>query len=393
MGISVLSMRNMPLQGKTLLVREDLNVPIAQGKVTSDARLLAAIPTLLEALDAGAAVIVMSHLGRPVEGKGIGQQPEMSLQPVAVRLSELMQREIRFVSDWQNGLSIVPGEVVLLENTRLLAGEKANDDSLSKALASLCDIFVMDAFATAHRAHASTYGVAKFAPVACAGGLLLGELEALKKCLSTPKRPLVAVVGGAKVSTKIAVLESLADMADQIIVGGGIANTFLAAQGFSVGESLCEPEMIETAKRILDKTDVPLPVDVMVSEKFDSNSPAILRAVEEVTRSEMILDVGPRSARHIAKLISSAGTILWNGPLGVFEYDQFGEGTRLLAEAIAGSDAFSVAGGGDTLAAIEKYSVVDDISYISTGGGAFLEFVEGKKLPAVQILEQRALVS
>jgi len=391
MEIPVLSMANLSLQGKTVLVREDLNVPITNGVVTGDARLSAAIPTLASALDAGAAVIVMSHLGRPVEGKALSEQPEMSLAPVALRLGELMQRDVQLVDNWQSGLTVAPGTLVMLENVRLLTGEKANDDVLALAFANLCDIFVMDAFATAHRAHASTCGVAKFAPVACAGKLLLAELNALQKCLSAPEHPMVAVVGGAKVSTKIEVLESLADMADQIIVGGGIANTFLAAEGFEVGASLYESDMVETAKRILDKTAVPVPVDVMVSEKFDEGSVAILKNVDALSKTDMILDVGPRTARNIARLIKDAGTILWNGPLGVFEFDQFGEGTRVLAEAIAASDGFSIAGGGDTLAAIEKYSVSNDISYISTGGGAFLEFVEGKQLPAVAILKQRAL--
>jgi len=390
MEIPVLSMNNLPLRGKTLLVREDLNVPLSNGRVTSDARLRAAVPTLATALEAGAAVIVMSHLGRPVEGKALSDQPEMSLAPVAIRLGEIMEREITLVNDWQDGLSVQPGTLVMLENVRLLVGEKANDDALAKAFAELCDIFVMDAFATAHRAHASTCGVAKFAPVACAGSLLLTELNALQKCLSAPEQPMVAVVGGAKVSTKIEVLESLADMAQQIIVGGGIANTFLAAKGFEIGISLCEPDMIATAKRIMGKTSVPLPVDVMVAEKFHEESVAILKNVADVSKTDMILDIGPRTARNIAALIKQAGTILWNGPLGVFEFDQFGEGTRVLAEAIAASDGFSIAGGGDTLAAIEKYSVGKNISYISTGGGAFLEFVEGKQLPAVAILKQRA---
>ncbi len=391
MEVPVLSMNNLSLQGKTLLVREDFNVPVSAGVVTSDARLVAAIPTLDAALDAGAAVIVMSHLGRPVEGQSIAEQPEMSLKPVALRLGELMQREIRLVENWQDGLQVPTGGLVMLENVRVLPGEKSNDDALARDLANLCDIFVMDAFATAHRAHASTCGVARFAPVACAGSLLLAELAALQKGLSAPRQPMLAVVGGAKVSTKIEVLESLADMAKHIIVGGGIANTFLAAEGFEVGASLHEPDMIETAKRILAKTNVPLPVDVMVSEKFSADSVAILKNVNEVSVRDMILDLGPQTARKIAGLVSNAGTILWNGPLGVFEFDQFGEGTRVLAEAIAASDGFSIAGGGDTLAAIEKYSVGSDISYISTGGGAFLEFVEGKKLPAVAILEQRAL--
>lgn len=390
MSVSVLSMQDLSLKGQVLLIREDLNVPVQAGKVSSDARLNAAIPTLRAALDAGAAVILMSHLGRPEEGKPLSEQMEMSLQPVAQRLGQLMQREVKLVSDWQSGVSIQPGELLLLENIRLYAGEKSNDDALAKQLAALCDIFVMDAFATAHRAHASTCGVAKFAPLACAGGLLLAELDALEQSLRNPERPLIAVVGGAKVSTKIQVLESLAGMADQIIVGGGIANTFLAATGVSIGTSLCEPEMLDTARRIMDKTQVPLPVDVMVAEKFAEDSPAILKNIDDIADNEMILDIGPRTARTIASHIGKAGTILWNGPLGVFEFDQFGEGTRLLAEAIAGSSAYSIAGGGDTLAAIEKYSVGKDISYISTGGGAFLEFVEGKKLPAVEILEIRA---
>ncbi|MEZ5558465.1 MAG: phosphoglycerate kinase [Pseudomonadales bacterium] len=380
-------MADLELAGKRVLIREDLNVPIKDGRVTSDARLEAALPTLRQALHAGAAVMVMSHLGRPKEGAFDAQY---SLAPVAVRLGELLGRQIPLISDWQSGVDVAPGELVLLENVRFLVGEGADDDALARRLAGLCDVFVMDAFATAHRAQASTHGVARFAPVACAGPLLAAELGALEQALAQPRRPLVAIVGGSKVSTKLEVLGALAQIADQIIVGGGIANTFIAAAGYPVGQSLHEPDLLEEARRIAARVEVPLPVDVMVGKRFDEAEPAVVRLLDEVADDDLILDIGPETARQWAARLGDAGTILWNGPVGVFEFDQFGEGTRVLAEAIATSSAFSIAGGGDTLAAIDKYGVRDGISYISTGGGAFLEFVEGKTLPAVAVLASRA---
>jgi phosphoglycerate kinase len=381
-------MTKLDLKRKRVLIREDLNVPIKDGKVTSDARIRAALPTLQLALDAGAAVIVMSHLGRPEEGR---HDAKYSLEPVAVRLGELLGRPIPLIRDWRlSGARVNPGEIALLENVRFLRGESADDDALAQMLGHMCDVFVMDAFATAHRAQASTHGVAKFAPVACAGPLLAAELDALEKALEDPRRPLIAIVGGAKVSTKLEVLDALAEVADQIIVGGGIANTFIAAAGRNVGKSLYEKDLLDAARRIAAKVDVPLPVDVMVGKRFDENEPAVVKLPEEVADDDMILDIGPETARRWAERIGSAGTILWNGPVGVFEFDQFGEGTRVLAEAIGASTAFSIAGGGDTLAAIDKYGVADRISYISTGGGAFLEFVEGKTLPAVAVLARRA---
>lgn len=382
----VLQMNKLDLAGKRVLIREDLNVPIADGRVTSTARIDAALPTLQQALAAGAAVMVMSHLGRPTEGRF---EEKFSMAPVAACLSEKLGCQVRLVDDIAK-FEVAAGEIVLLENVRFAPGEKANDEALAKRLAALCDVFVMDAFATAHRAQASTHGVALHAPVACAGPLLAGELSALEAALRKPKRPLVAIVGGSKVSTKLQVLESLAEMADTIIVGGGIANTFLAAAGHNVGASLYEADLVEAAARIAKKVSVPLPSDVMVGQKFDADEPAILRVVADVTDADMIMDVGPATARAFADLLTDAGTILWNGPLGVFEFDQFGDGTRVLGEAIAASGAFSIAGGGDTLAAIDKYDIRAGISYISTGGGAFLEFVEGKTLPAVQALRDRA---
>lgn len=385
--LGVLRLEDMVLQDKRVLIREDLNVPLEDGRITSDARIRAALPTLQAALDGGASVLVMSHLGRPTEGEFAEQ---FSLAPIAVRLGELLQRDVRLVADWaENAPQVRPGELVLLENIRFNPGEKANDDGLAQQLAALCDLFVMDAFGTAHRAHASTHGVAKFAPQACAGLLLQRELEALEQALREPAKPVVAIVGGSKVSTKLEVLESLSAFADEIIVGGGIANTFLAAAGHSVGKSLCEPDLCEAATRIGKLTKIPMPVDLMVAEEFSAESTATLRGVTEVAPSEMVLDIGPRSARELRESLLAAGTIIWNGPVGVFEYDQFGEGTRVLAEAIAESNAFSIAGGGDTLAAIDKYGVKDGIGYISTGGGAFLEFVEGKILPAVAMLQER----
>jgi phosphoglycerate kinase len=389
--MSVINMADVNLKGKRVLIREDLNVPIADGDVTSDARILAALPTIRAALNAGAAVMLMSHLGRPTEGV----PDEMySLRPVAGRLTTLLDRQVPLVSDWIDGVEVEAGELVLLENVRFLVGEKACDEELAKTMASLCDVFVMDAFGTAHRAHASTYGVAEHAPVACAGPLLSAELVALSKALDNPARPFVAIVGGSKVSTKLTVLGALADIVDCLIVGGGIANTFIAAAGHGVGKSLYESEMLDTARALAlnkdDKADIPVPTDVVVADEFSRDARPTNKVVEAVLADELILDIGPETASRFAEILDSAGTIIWNGPVGVFEFDQFGSGTKILAEAIAASDAFSVAGGGDTLAAIDKYEVADGISYISTGGGAFLEFVEGKKLPAVAILEKRA---
>jgi len=385
--LGVLRLEDMSLQGQRLLIREDLNVPLKDGQITSDARIRAALPTLQTALDAGASVIVMSHLGRPTEGEFA---QEFSLAPIATHLGGLMQRDVRLVDDWLDAPpQVAPGELVLLENVRFNVGEKANDETLAKQLAGLCDLFVMDAFGTAHRAHASTHGVARFAPNACAGLLLQRELEALGQALREPAKPVVAIVGGSKVSTKLEVLESLGSIADEIIVGGGIANTFLAARGHDTGNSLCEPDLCDAANRIAKLAQVPMPTDVMVAEEFSADATATVRSVSDVASNEMILDIGPQSARELRESLLAAGTIIWNGPVGVFEYDQFGEGTRVLAEAIAESDAFSIAGGGDTLAAIDKYGVKEGIGYISTGGGAFLEFVEGKTLPAVAILKER----
>ncbi len=380
-------MGDVPLAGKRVLIREDLNVPIADGRVANAARIEAAVPTIVECAEQGASVMVMSHLGRPTEGL---VDPAFSLAPVADALGERLGRPVRLVPEGRYDAEIAPGEVVVVENVRFEPGEKANADALAKRMAASCDVYVMDAFATAHRAQASTHGVAKYAPVACAGPLLAGEIEALRRALESPARPLVAIVGGAKVSTKLAVLESLADAADHMLVGGGIANTFLLAAGRSVGASLVEEDQVDIAARIADKVDVPVPVDVMTAAEIGPDAAAVLRGADEVRPAERILDVGPVTARSFGQVLAEAGTILWNGPLGVFEYDQFGEGTRVVAEAVAGSDAFSLAGGGDTIAAIDKYGVRDGISYISTGGGAFLELVEGRTLPAVEILEARA---
>ncbi len=379
-------MTDLDLAERRVLIREDLNVPIRDGRITSDARVRAALPTIEAAMRAGARTLVMSHLGRPVEGEF---DPALSLAPVAGRLGELLGVDVPLVGLDDVGV-IDPGAVSLLENVRFLKGEGADDEALARRLASLCEIYVMDAFATAHRAQASTHGVAKFAPVACAGPLLAGELEALERALRAPARPMTAIVGGAKVSTKLEVLDTLATIADRIIVGGGIANTFIAAAGHPVGRSLYEEDLLEAARSIAAKVEVPLPVDVMVGERLDAGAVAVLRGLDEVRPDEMILDIGPETARRYAAELGSAGTILWNGPLGVFEFDQFGEGTRVVAQAIASSGAFSIAGGGDTLAAIDKYDVRDGVSYISTGGGAFLEFVEGKTLPAVAVLASRA---
>jgi phosphoglycerate kinase len=390
--MKLLRMTDTDLRNKRVLIREDLNVPVQDGVVMSDARIRASLATIRYALDQHARVFVMSHLGRPQEGQ---EDPALSLAPVAVRLSELLGKSVPLRKNWIDGIDCAPGSAVLCENVRFLKGEKKDDEQLARRLAALCEVFVMDAFGTAHRAEASTHGVARYAPVACAGPLLVGELEALERALKEPARPLVAIVGGSKVSTKLTVLESLLDKVDQLIVGGGIANTFLAASGIAVGRSLCETEMLDVARRLMDKArardaQIPLPTDVVVGREFAATAHADVRPVGEVRRDEMILDIGPDSADRCSALLQKAGTIIWNGPVGVFEFDQFGEGTRTIAAAVARSKAFSLAGGGDTLAAIEKYGVEDGISYISTGGGAFLEFVEGKPLPAVAVLEERA---
>ena len=390
--ISVQRMTDVDLRGKRVLIREDLNVPVQNGVVTSDARIRASLPTIQAALTKGARVMLMSHLGRPDEGV---HDAEFSLAPVAARLAELLGQKVRFERDWLDGVQCEPGEVVLLENVRFNKGEKKNSDELAQRMAALCDVYVMDAFATAHRAEASTHGIAKFAAVACAGPLLTNELEALEKALGSPKRPVIAIVGGSKVSTKLTVLENLLGKVDKLIVGGGIANTFLAAAGHPIGKSLSEHDMIGIAKSLLERSrsggaQIPLPTDVVVAKEFKATAEADVVGVAEVGADDMILDIGPDTAESFASALKGAGTIVWNGPVGVFEFDQFGEGTRTIAQAVARSPAFSIAGGGDTIAAIEKYGVGEDISYISTAGGAFLEFLEGKKLPAVEILEQRA---
>ncbi|MEK0361230.1 phosphoglycerate kinase [Pseudomonas sp. CBC3] len=385
--MTVLKMNDLDLQGKRVLIREDLNVPVKDGAVKSDARILASLPTIKLALEKGAAVLVCSHLGRPEEGVFSGED---SLKPVADYLSKALNREVPLVRDYLDGVEVKAGELVLLENVRFNQGEKKNTDELAQKYAALCDVFVMDAFGTAHRAQGSTHGVAKFAKVACAGPLLAAELDALGKALKSPAKPMAAIVAGSKVSTKLDVLNSLSQVCDQLIVGGGIANTFLAAAGFPVGKSLYEADLVDTAKAIAAKVSVPLPVDVVVAKAFAEDAEATVKAAADVSDDDMILDIGPQTAANFAELLKSSKTILWNGPVGVFEFDQFGNGTKVLAEAIAESPAFSIAGGGDTLAAIDKYGVSEKISYISTGGGAFLEFVEGKVLPAVEILEQRA---
>jgi phosphoglycerate kinase len=390
MALDVLRMTDQELAGKRVLIREDLNVPVADGRVTSDARIRAALPTIEQALAAGAAVMVCAHLGRPSEGESAATQPEFSLAPVATHLGELLGREVPLVTDWLGGVDVQPGQLVLLENVRWNVGEKKDDEALAKKMAALCDVFVMDAFGTAHRAQASTHGVAKFAPVACAGPLLVAELEALHKALAEPKRPMVAIVGGSKVSTKLEVLDALAEIADHVIVGGGIANTFIAAAGHGVGASLHEADLVGEAKRLAQKAEFPIPTDVVVADRFAADAAATVKPVNEVGAGEMILDIGPETAASFAGALKHAGTILWNGPVGVFEFEAFSGGTKALAEAIAASDAFSIAGGGDTLAAIDQFGVTDRIGYISTGGGAFLEFVEGKTLPAVAMLQARA---
>lgn len=390
--MSVTRMTDLDLAGRRVLIREDLNVPLKDGKVANDARIRAALPTLQQALQAGAKVLVMSHLGRPKEGE---YDEQYSLAAVAEHLSALLGQPVSLQKDWIDGVDVGAGELVLCENVRFLAGEKKDDDELAKKMAALCDIYVMDAFGTAHRAQASTHGVARYAPVACAGPLLAAELEALGKALDKPARPLVAIVGGSKVSTKLTVLDSLTQLVDQLIVGGGIANTFIAAAGHDVGKSLFEADLVEEARRLDAASkakggEIPVPNDVVCGKEFSETAAATLKSVSDVSADDMIFDIGPDTAQHLAGLLKNAGTIVWNGPVGVFEFDQFGEGTRVLAQAIADSPAFSIAGGGDTLAAIDKYGVADRISYISTGGGAFLEFLEGKKLPAVAMLEQRA---
>jgi phosphoglycerate kinase len=385
--MSVINMADLALGGKRVLIREDLNVPMKDGKVTSDARIRAALPTIQHALNEGAKVMVMSHLGRPVEGE---YEEKYSLKPVAEHLGRLLGRDVPLVKDWLNGVDLDDGDVVLCENVRFNKGEKKNEEQLARKMAAQCDLFVMDAFGTAHRAQASTHGVARYAPVACAGPLLVNELKALGKVVDSPRRPVVAVVGGSKVSTKLTVLDKLCSEVDHLIVGGGIANTFLAAAGFPVGKSLYEKDLIDEAARLMKSTHIPLPVDVVVAREFSESAEATIKLVNEVAEDDMILDVGPATQQVFARVLESANSIVWNGPLGVFEFDQFGEGTRALALAIAASDAFSIAGGGDTLAAVDKYGIKDRVSYISTGGGAFLEFLEGKKLPAVAVLEDRA---
>ena len=387
MTLKVDLMRDLDLKGKRVLIREDLNVPINDGVVSSDARIRAALPTIQAAAGAGAKVILMSHLGRPVEGEF---DPQFSMAPVAEHLAGLLGQPVTLLSDWREGVELADGEVAMLENVRFNPGEKKDAEDLARAYASLCDIFVMDAFGTAHRAQASTHGVGRFAPVACAGPLLERELNALEKALANPARPLVAIVGGSKVSTKLTVLETLSDKVDQLVVGGGIANTFLAASGTPVGKSLCEHDLIPAARKLMQKTNIPLPADVVTATEFSETAQASLKSAGEVGENDMILDIGPVAAAAIAEILRQAGTILWNGPVGVFEFDQFAAGTEVVSRAIADSPAFSLAGGGDTLAAIDKFGIADKVSYISTGGGAFLEYVEGKVLPAVAMLEQRA---
>ncbi|TDO97597.1 phosphoglycerate kinase [Marinomonas balearica] len=385
--MTVIKMTDLDLENKRVLIRQDLNVPVKDGKVTSDARIRAALPTIKLALEANAKVIVMSHLGRPTEGE---YAEEFSMQPVANHLSESLGQDVPLIKDWLEGVDVEAGQLVIVENVRFNNGEKKDDEALAQKMAALCDVFVMDAFGTAHRAQASTHGVAKFAPVACAGPLLAAELEALEKALATPARPMAAIVGGSKVSTKLTVLESLSDKVDQLIVGGGIANTFLAAAGFPVGKSLYEEDLLSQAKALMEKTNIPLPEDVVVATEFSATAEAVVKDAKDVGPDDMILDIGPKAAAALSALLEDAQTIIWNGPVGVFEFDQFGEGTKALSLAIANSDGFSIAGGGDTLAAVDKYDIAEQVSYISTGGGAFLEFVEGKVLPAVAMLESRA---
>lgn len=384
--MSIIKMTDLDLKGKRVLIREDLNVPVKDGKVSSDARIRASLPTIQFAVNAGAKVMLMSHLGRPTEGE---YAEEFSMKPVASHLGNLLGQDVPVIQDWRAVGDLENGQVVMFENVRFNAGEKKDDEALARAYAELCDVYVMDAFGTAHRAQASTHGAGKYAPVACAGPLLAAELDALAKALKAPKRPLVAIVGGSKVSTKLTVLESLSGVVDQLIVGGGIANTFLAAAGHNVGKSLYEPDLLDEAKRLAAATDIPVPTDVVVGQAFAEDAEATLKSLDQLQDSDMIFDVGPETSANFAEIIRNAGTIIWNGPVGVFEFDQFGEGTKALSLAIAESAAFSIAGGGDTLAAVDKYEIADKVSYISTGGGAFLEFVEGKVLPAVAMLESR----
>lgn len=393
--MSVLRMSDLDLKGKRVLIREDLNVPFKDGKITSDVRIQAALPTIKLALEKGAKVMVMSHRGRPTEGELTEQD---SMAAVVEYIKPLIEAPITLAADYLNGVDVNQGEVVVFENVRCNKGEKANDEELSKAYASLCDVFVMDAFGTAHRAQASTHGVAKFAPIACAGPLLAGELDALGKALDNPARPMVAIVGGSKVSTKLTVLESLSGIVDQLIVGGGIANTFIASEGHAIGKSLVEMDLVDDAKKLSEAAiknngEIPKTTDVVVGKEFSESTVATLKSVKDVTDDDMIFDIGPETADYLCDILAKAGTIVWNGPVGVFEFEQFSKGTEKIAQAIASSKAFSIAGGGDTLAAVDKFGIKDDVSYISTGGGAFLEFLEGKKLPAVEILEQRAAKS
>ncbi len=390
--MKILKMQDQDLNNKRVLIRQDLNVPIKDGKVTSAKRITASLPTIKQALQQGAAVMVMSHLGRPTEGQ---PEDQFSLQPVANYLTQALGQKVELVKDWLNGVEVKPGQLVLLENVRFNIGEKANDETLAKQIAGLCDIYVMDAFGTAHRKQASTYGVAQFAPIATAGPLLSGELEALAKSLDNPARPMLAIVGGSKVSTKLTVLESLSKKVDQLIVGGGIANTFIAAAGHNVGKSLYEPDLIEQAQFLMKQAieqgrEIPVPTDVVTAKEFSDTAVATVKPVDAVDDDDMILDIGPETAAKFAEMSKAAGTVVWNGPVGVFEIDQFANGTKVLAEGIAAGQGFSIAGGGDTLAAIDKYGIEDQISYISTGGGAFLEFLEGNVLPAVEILEKRS---
>ncbi len=391
--MSIIKMTDLDLSGKRVLIREDLNVPVKDGKVTSDKRIRASMPTIEHAMKAGGRVMLMSHLGRPTEGE---PADEFSMQPVADYLSKALGKEVKLIKDYlENAPQMHDGDVVLLENVRFNPGEKKNDEALSKQYAALCDVYVMDAFGTAHRAQASTHGAGQFAPVACAGPLLAGELDALGKALDHPDRPMAAIVGGSKVSTKLTVLDALSKIVDQLIPGGGIANTFIAASGFNVGKSLYEEDLVPEAKRLMEVAkakggEIPVPTDVVVGKAFSESAQATVKKVEDVEDDDMIFDIGPETAARFAKMMASAGTIVWNGPVGVFEFDQFGEGTKVLGIAIADSNAFSIAGGGDTLAAVDKYDIADKVSYISTGGGAFLEFLEGKQLPAVAMLEKRA---
>jgi phosphoglycerate kinase len=390
--MSFLRMDQQNLEGKRVLIREDLNVTINDGVISNDTRIRAALPTIEMARTAGAEVIIMSHLGRPAEGKTIEEQNEFSLQPVADRLAKLLDCDVAVNRDYliRAPASLGSGSVTLLENVRINAGEKANDDVLAKSYAALCDVFVMDAFGTAHRAQASTYGIAKHARIACAGPLLASELDALERSLKNPERPMLAIVGGAKVSSKLEVLKNLSTEVDQLIVGGGIANTFLAAAGVNVGKSLFEPDLIDTAKALMESTSIPMPTDVVVAKEFDANAVAVTKLVIDIEDDDMILDIGPVTAAYFAEIIGNMKTIIWNGPVGVFEFEQFSNGTQAVAKAIADSAGFSIAGGGETIAAIDKYAITDKVSYISTGGGAFLEYVQGAVLPAVEILEQRA---